>query len=109
MKMDIEIISPSPLQLMDGNRVTAERWARILRELGNEVEVRPEYSKQRKDMLIALHARDSLESILGFRDRYPEAPLIVTLTGSDLYRDLPKDASVLRALDLATRLIVLHP
>ena len=108
MKMRIEVVSPSPLGFVDGNRVTAERWAKILREMGHDVEVRPEYSKQRADILIALHARASLESITAFRDRYPDAPLIVALTGSDLYRDLPKDASVLRALALATRLVVLH-
>ena len=106
--MRIEVVSPSPLGLIDGNRVTAERWARILREQDNDVEVRPEYSKERVDLLIALHARHSLDSITAFRDRYPESPLLVVLTGSDLYRDLPKDAGVLRVLELATRLVVLH-
>ena len=108
MKMHIEVISPSPLGLVDGNRVTAERWAKILRELGNEVDVRSEYGKQRVDLLIALHARNSVDSVTAFRDRFPDSPLIVALTGSDLYRDLPKDASVLRVLEMATRLVVLH-
>ncbi|RPI22140.1 MAG: TIGR04348 family glycosyltransferase [Acidobacteria bacterium] len=106
--MRIELVTPSPPDLFDGNRVTALRWERILTGLGHEVEVRNEYSGKRCELFIALHARKSLASITAFRDRWPEAPLLVALTGSDLYRDLPKNAEVLKVLELATRLIVLH-
>jgi len=106
--MQIELVTPSPPDLIDGNRVTALRWEKILTGLGHEVALRNIYSGKRCDMLIALHARKSLVSITAFRDRWPEAPMVVAMTGSDLYRDLPKNAEVLKVLDHATRLIVLH-
>jgi len=106
--MQIELVTPSPPDLIDGNRVTALRWEKILSRLGHEVVLRNSCSGNRCDMLIALHARKSLASINAFRDRWPEAPLLVAMTGSDLYRDLPKNAEVLKVLDQATRLIVLH-
>ncbi len=106
--MQIELVTPSPPDLIDGNRVTALRWEKILTGLGHEVELRNTYSGKRCDILIALHARKSLASITAFRDRWPEAPLLVAMTGSDLYRDLPKNVEVLKVIDQATRLIVLH-
>jgi putative glycosyltransferase (TIGR04348 family) len=58
------------------------------------------------DALIALHARRSADSIA----RYAATgrPLIVTLTGTDLYRDLPGSAEAKRSLELADRVIVLQ-
>ena len=57
------------------------------------------------DALIALHARRSHESIA----RYGNArPLIVTLTGTDLYRDLPDSAEARDSLEAAHRVIVLQ-
>jgi putative glycosyltransferase (TIGR04348 family) len=106
--MQIELVNPSPPDLIDGNRVTALRWQKILTGLGHEVVLQNRYGGRRCDMLIALHARKSLASITAFRDRWPEAPLVVALTGSDLYLDLPKKAEVLKVLDQATRLVVLH-
>jgi len=106
--MQIELVTPSPPDVIDGNRVTALRWQKILTGLGHEVVLRNAYSGKRSDILVALHARKSLASITDFRDRWPEAPMLVAMTGSDLYRDLPKNAEVLKVLDQATRLIVLH-
>jgi putative glycosyltransferase (TIGR04348 family) len=58
------------------------------------------------DALIALHARRSHESIA--RYAATKKPLIVTLTGTDLYRDLPDSAEARASLEVADRLIVLQ-
>jgi putative glycosyltransferase (TIGR04348 family) len=59
-------------------------------------------------MLIALHARRSHPSIRLFSECYPGKPLIVVLTGTDLYQDIKKDADAQRSLELADRLVVLQ-
>jgi putative glycosyltransferase (TIGR04348 family) len=59
-------------------------------------------------MLIALHARKSYESIARFHAERPGAPLLVVLTGTDLYRDIRSDPGAKHALDLASQLVVLQ-
>ncbi len=92
-----------------GNRITAQRWASLLRSLGHTVDIAETYSGQDCDLLIALHARRSLPSVLDYAADRPSQPLIVALTGTDLYHDLRVDQSCLEALRLATRLVVLQP
>ena len=41
--------------------------------------------------------------------RHPDAPLVLALTGTDLYGSLHTHAEAQRSVDLATRLIVLQP
>jgi putative glycosyltransferase (TIGR04348 family) len=60
------------------------------------------------DLMIALHARRSADSIDAFARAEPQRPLIVGLTGTDLYRDIAVDAAARRSLRQATRLIVLN-
>ena len=105
----IEIVTPSPTGERGGNRVTAERWARMLEALGHRVSVGEVYSGAPVDALVALHARRSFHAIAAFRVKYPKRPLIVGLTGTDLYRDIHADAEAQRALQLADRLVVLQP
>ena len=59
-------------------------------------------------MMIALHARRSHPSISRYAARYPGHPLVVVLTGTDLYRDIHSDDSAKESLELATTLIVLQ-
>jgi putative glycosyltransferase (TIGR04348 family) len=61
------------------------------------------------DVLIALHARRSSEAIRRFRRQHPAQPIIVALTGTDLYRDLPRSRAARDSLELATRVVVLQP
>lgn len=59
-------------------------------------------------MMIALHARRSAGSIAEFARAHPSRPLIVVLTGTDLYRDIEHDLQAQQSLRLATRLVVLQ-
>jgi putative glycosyltransferase (TIGR04348 family) len=61
------------------------------------------------NLLIALHARRSATVIRDFRTRYPERPLVVAMTGTDLYHDLARSRLAQRSLELADRLVVLQP
>jgi putative glycosyltransferase (TIGR04348 family) len=60
------------------------------------------------DILIALHARRSAESILRYRAAKPHGALIVVLTGTDLYADLAHNATARISLELADALVVLQ-
>ena len=107
--MKICVITPTDAQSRRGNWVTATRWRRILRKLGHRVIVRPRYDDEPCDLLIALHARRSYPSMARFRRLHPDTPLILALTGTDLYGDLRVGTRARRAVQWASRLIVLHP
>jgi putative glycosyltransferase (TIGR04348 family) len=104
----IQLITPAPLRLNNGNKITALRWAQILRQLGHKVIVRQSYDGARCDLLIALHARRSYPSIEKFHRLHPALPLIVVLTGTDLYRDIRTDGNAQCSLEFATRLVALQ-
>lgn len=62
------------------------------------------------DCLIALHARKSHAAIVQFKKQFPDRKLIVALTGTDLYHDIPQgNEKSLQSLALADQLITLHP
>jgi hypothetical protein len=107
--MRIGIITPAPPRSRHGNRVTALRWARLLKDLDHRVTIAENYSGQSFDLLIALHAKRSYSSIRRFHQAHPDRPLIVALTGTDLYRDLKNSEQAWRSLELATRIITLQP
>ena len=107
--MTICLITPASARSRHGNRWTALRWARMLRGLGHRVVIEEEYRGRRCDALVALHARRSFPSIERFRGEHPDAPLIVALTGTDLYRDIRKDSQARQSLAMASRLVVLQP
>ena len=106
--MRILVITPAPPGSLKGNRVTAERWSRLLGELGHEVAIEESYRGQPCDVLVALHARRSAGSIRRLRDGRPDAPLVVALTGTDLYRDVEVSEEARRSLELASRLVALE-
>ena len=85
------------------------RWTRILRQLGHDVRVANSYDGAPADLMIALHAWRSADSIKRFRDLYPTRPLIVALTGTDINEYLDRDPEpTVRSLALADRLVALH-
>jgi putative glycosyltransferase (TIGR04348 family) len=105
--MRIALVTPAGARSRNGNRHTALRWAAFLRTAGHLVRVHTEWDGDaRADMMLALHARRSHASIKAFsRDK----PLVVALTGTDVYRDIHESAQARESLELADRLIVLQP
>ena len=106
--MRIQLVTPAPLSLNNGNKITALRWARILRRLGHRVTITQNYDRNDCDLLIALHARRSADSIQAFHNLHPELPLVVVLTGTDLYRDIHTNRKAKESLELATRILALQ-
>ena len=101
--MRICIVTPSPSSSKTGNRVTALRWARILREIGHDVKITTNFVRQKADVLIALHIWKSIQSIENYRKKYPDSPLIIALTGTDLYGDLQTHNKILQELEWADK------
>jgi putative glycosyltransferase (TIGR04348 family) len=108
----IAIVTPEAPRSTLGNAVTANRWAGILRQLGHDVTLAMQWMTgvdDVYDLLIALHARRSYPSIQRFRRAHPSRPLIVALTGTDLYNDLPEgNQEAQQSLELATRIVGLQ-
>ncbi|HET7366235.1 MAG TPA: selenoneine biosynthesis selenosugar synthase SenB [Burkholderiales bacterium] len=102
------IVTPAGAGLRNGNRHTALRWAALLRKSSHRVNVAVQWQGDACDALVALHARRSHDSIARYRRERGAAPLVVTLTGTDLYRDLPDSPEARESLELADRLIVLQ-
>ena len=107
-RVNIQLVTPAPLRFNNGNKITAVRWATMFRHLGHRVKVLQNYNDKPCDVLIALHARRSYPSIRRFHTLYPERPLIVVLTGTDLYRDIRTHRNAQHSLDLATRIVALQ-
>ena len=61
--MRILVVTPMAPGARTGNRVTALRWVRMLRGLGHRVMVVSDYGGQPCDVLVALHARKSAQSV----------------------------------------------
>ncbi len=106
--MKIALITPAGARSRSGNRHTATRWAAMLRSLGHEVRVSIRWDGRAADVMIALHARRSYDAIARFRECFPDSPLVVVLTGTDLYRDIRTDKNAKASLALADRLVVLQ-
>jgi putative glycosyltransferase (TIGR04348 family) len=104
--MRIALVTPAGPGTRNGNRHTALRWAAFLRSAGHRVDISVQWPGTAADMMLALHARRSHQSIHAFaRDK----PLVLALTGTDVYRDIHESAEARESLERADRLIVLQP
>ena len=107
--MTIVLVTPARLGSRTGNSITAVRWASVLRNLGHAVSITHEYRGEPADVMIALNAFKSAASIQRFNDQHPDRPLVVALTGTDLYRFMDSHPEeTLRSVDAADRLVVLN-
>lgn len=101
-RLRIDLATPAASSARTGNRVTALRWAKLLRQLGHRVRLAG--GDGDCDLLVALHARRSHPQVARFR-----GPVVVAMTGTDLYEDLPRgDPDARRSLELAWRVVVLQ-
>lgn len=107
-KPHIVIISPYLANANNGNWQTAWRWSRFL-SMRYKVTLAAHWDGMACDAMIALHARRSAASIAAFSAAFPALPLIVVLTGTDLYKDISSDKDAQRSLQLATQLLILQP
>jgi putative glycosyltransferase (TIGR04348 family) len=108
IKTLIEIVTPAPQGSLHGNRITALRWQNFLEKLGYEAVVTESWSGADAAMLIALHAYRSHSSIMSFHENYPDRPIVLVLTGTDLYRDMAVHGEVIHSMETADQLIVLQ-
>jgi putative glycosyltransferase (TIGR04348 family) len=106
--LQIVIVTPARPGSRHGNRNTAERWATHMRALGHTIKITETWTGEDCDTLIALHARRSHASIKAWKAAYPGRPLVLVLTGTDLYRDIRSDDGARESLRLADRMVVLQ-
>ncbi|MGZ3497268.1 MAG: selenoneine biosynthesis selenosugar synthase SenB [Vulcanimicrobiaceae bacterium] len=104
----IGIVCPVKTPHGSGNRVTAYRWKALLEELGHEATVTFGYDGRAFDLLVVLHARKGARAAHDFRARYPGRPLVVALTGTDIYEEIQLHPEVLGTLEVADALIALQ-
>lgn len=111
----IVIVTPALADANNGNWQTAQRWARLLAPayrvaLTDRWTLAGQTAGQPGDaaLMIALHARRSAPSMVAWRAAQPQRPLLLVLTGTDLYRDIAQDASAQASLDHADALVVLN-
>ena len=102
------IVTPALADANNGNWRTAKRWASMLADRYAVRLAKNWLPGDDGDLLIALHARRSADSVAAWSASCHNCPVIVVLTGTDLYRDIRTDPSAQLSLTLATRLIVLQ-
>ena len=106
----VVIVTPALASANNGNWQTAHRWARMLGR-DYRVQVTNEWQPglaADADIMVALHARRSAASVAAWGQQPVRRPLVVVLTGTDLYRDIHTSAPAQTSLLLADRLVVLN-
>jgi hypothetical protein len=89
--MRIVLITPDGPTKRTGNRVAARRWSRLLRGLGHRVRTAARYDGRPADLMVAVHAWRSADAIAAFKARYPDRPVVLQLSGTDIYQHLHSD------------------
>lgn len=103
----IQIVTPAPRRSRKGNRVTALRWAALLRAGGHRVRVRTELDPEPCDVLVVLHAVHGAAAVRSWIERGRRGALVVGLSGTDIYGD---DGGLdPQVLESADRIVALQP
>jgi putative glycosyltransferase (TIGR04348 family) len=106
-RLEIVIVTPALVDANNGNWQTARRWARML-SAAYRVRLAAAWEFGDEALMIALHARRSAASVANWKALRPGAPLVVVLTGTDLYRDIASDIAAQSSLQSADQLVVLN-
>lgn len=113
--MDILVLTPTnPISVPNGNQVSLGRWNKILREAGHRVsslETSKGLGETNPDVVVALHAKYSGKQIQRLRQKQTSAelPIVLVMTGTDLYRDIPRGSKVAcRSLEICDRIVLLQ-
>jgi len=108
-KLRVVIVSPALADANNGNWQTARRWQQLLfAHSARIVRQWPDAQADDDDVMLALHARRSADSVEAWHARHGQRGLGVALTGTDLYRDIAHDPQAQRSLALAHSLVVLQ-
>lgn len=103
------IVTPAPHGSRAGNRTTALRLAAHLRALGFRPRVADTWQGQPCELLVAVHAVKSADSVLRARTAHPRMRIVVVLAGTDLYPEFAPGPRAIAALDAADALVALQP
>ena len=77
--------------------------------LGHRVRVASDYDGRPADLMVAVHAWRSAAAIERFKAKYPAKPVILQLSGTDIYKHIDADpVPTLRSMKLADRLVALN-
>ena len=104
----IAIVTPAARGSLSGNRVSALRYARLLRGLGCKPRVLDEWRGEKADLLIVLNAQRCSASVLRARKARPGMPIVVVVTGTDVYCHLGTSRRMSQALEIADRVVGLQ-
>jgi putative glycosyltransferase (TIGR04348 family) len=107
--LKISLVTPAGEKSRNGNRITAVRWAKILCNLGHRISIAEQDNGDDADIMVAVHAWRSHQSIKTFSSNHPNRPLVVLLAGTDIYafqHSHPEET--LESMERATALVGLH-
>ncbi|XAM01057.1 hypothetical protein OT109_06645 [Phycisphaeraceae bacterium D3-23] len=112
--MPIRFALPRLTAGRNGMTATRDRWAELLRDTSHAVappgQADTPSAFQPGDTAVVLNGYKSRDTIHALRAEHGDAiTLVVCMTGTDLYRDLPAHPGCYSTLDLADALVLLHP
>ena len=84
------------------------RWQGFLKKFGHQVQISNRWPGKNTNVLIALHAYRSHSSIAQFRKLHPNRPIILIITGTDVYRDMASHPEVLKSMEISDAIVVLQ-
>lgn len=108
----IVIATPASASANNGNWRTARRWQKLLggrfQTIVQNADSIADDVLASADLLIALHARRAAQTVRRFRKLHQHRPILLVMTGTDLYRDLGVSPEARTSIDLADALAVLQ-